>query len=97
MQNGIHAYRNKYSTKLNELYTCLYSTKIKKQFKTIMLASSDDSWRTQEIEEVKMNFDTWKMWWDQSDNRKKWDGGLAMTHRNPPGVKDPYDYDKQTR
>merc|ERR1712166_248377 len=76
---------------------------IQKQFTSIMLAG-DNSWREQvnndlrePLGEVKMKFDTWKMWWDQSDNRKKWDGGLAMTHRNPPGVKDPYDYDKQTR
>merc|ERR1712086_1072977 len=73
---------------------------IQKQFTSIMLAG-DNSWRDQvdpearePLGEVKMKFDTWKMWWDQSDNRKKWDGGLAMTHRDPPGVTDPYDYDK---
>lgn len=74
---------NKFSKKL-----------ILKQFTSIMLASSDNSWRNEEIEVAKMSFDTWKTWWDQSDNRKSWDGGLAMTHRTPPGSMDPFDYDK---
>lgn len=41
-----------------------------------------------------MEFSDWETWWNKSDNRKDWDGGSTMVHVDPPGCKDPYDYDR---
>ena len=42
-----------------------------------------------------MDYAAWEEWWNISPNRVEWDGGVTMTHLNPPGRIDPFDYDKK--
>merc|ERR1712166_204820 len=59
----------------------------KKRVKTMFLKISRDA--------EEMEFEHWEKWWNLSDNRKLWDGGNTMEHVDPPGKKDPYDYDRK--
>jgi len=42
-----------------------------------------------------LTFEDWEAWWDKSENRTSWDGGVTMEHIDPPGNQDPYDFDRR--
>merc|ERR1712091_760543 len=64
--------------------------KVKKTFTMIANYGNYPDENNKQIVKDKMNFDSWKLWWNEEANRSKWDGGALMEHLSPPGSEDPF-------
>jgi PAS domain-containing protein len=74
-----------------------WESKLQKKFSEILSSDPDldRAKRGAPVEQMELDFKTWEVWWNKSENRTKWDGGVTMTHTNPPGKMDPFEFDKK--